>query len=80
MIVQIPVALMAKAHQACASARVLLATGDVDCAANRAYETRQVADYNGASVQLSDVIEMVEQTEIFVQQIQSKFSEQGNTP
>jgi uncharacterized protein (UPF0332 family) len=40
---------------------------------NRAYETRQIADYNGVSVELADVTEMVEKAEVFVSVMQSKF-------
>jgi uncharacterized protein (UPF0332 family) len=40
---------------------------------NRAYETRQIADYNGASVELSDVTEMVENAEFLVIELKTKF-------
>ena len=40
---------------------------------NRAYETRQVADYNGVSVELSDIAQMVEKAEAFITAVQLKF-------
>ena len=40
---------------------------------NRAQEIRQVADYKGDSVELSDAQEMVEQAEAFVAATRSEF-------
>jgi uncharacterized protein (UPF0332 family) len=40
---------------------------------NRAHEIRQVADYNGESVEQADANEMVEQAEIFVAAMRAEF-------
>lgn len=41
---------------------------------NRAHEIRQVADYNGDSVDLADAKDMVEQAEIFVAAMRTEFA------
>lgn len=40
---------------------------------NRAHEIRQIADYNGSSVETADAKEMVEQAETFVAVIRAEF-------
>ena len=45
---------------------------------NRAQEIRQVADYQGDSVELSDAREMVEQAETFVAAMRSEFMPEQN--
>ncbi|MDR2838274.1 MAG: HEPN domain-containing protein [Azonexus sp.] len=50
-----------------------LVTKDMGRLLNRAHEIRQIADYKGDSVELSDAKEMVEQAETFVAAMRAEF-------
>lgn len=45
---------------------------------NRAHEIRQVADYNGESVELADAMELVGQAEAFVAAMRAGFMAEGS--
>jgi len=45
---------------------------------NRAHEIRQIADYNGESVELAEAKDIVEQAEPFVAVLKAKFGQQAD--